>query len=69
MSEPVRRSYSLEEFRQAALDFMTHEYGLPEKTDAGAREAWYERLGLLTVFATRLFKHPPDQPGERHGNR
>lgn len=52
---PVRRAYSLEELRGAALSFMQDEMGRPEKDDKAARDEWYERLGVLVCFSVYLF--------------
>lgn len=61
MTEPVRKSYSLDELRWAALNYMRLEYGLPPKDDQEKRDRWHERLGLLTVFATALWERSPEQ--------
>lgn len=64
MSEPVRKSYSLDELRWSALNYMRLEYGLPAKDDQEARDRWHERLGLLTVFVATLWELPPEQHGD-----
>ncbi len=56
MNEPVRRSWSLEELRTAAVDYMREDFGLPPKDDAEARDRWHERLGLLSAFAHSLWE-------------
>lgn len=67
MTEPVRKSYSLDELRTAALVFMQEEYGRYERGDEEARDRWYERLGMLGIFATWLFERFPDN-GSGDGN-
>lgn len=56
MSEPVQRSWSLDELRAAAVSYMREDFGLPQKDDAEARDRWHERLGLLSAFAHYLWE-------------
>lgn len=55
MSEPVRKAWSQEELREAALEFMRVDFGLPERGDQEARARWYERVGLIVSFTTWMW--------------
>jgi len=59
MTEPVHKWISLDDLRSAALNYMRVQHGLPPKDDQEARDAWHQKLGLLTVFVTELWDNWP----------
>nr|WP_294525651.1 hypothetical protein [uncultured Rhodopila sp.] len=55
MTDPVRQQWSEEELREAAMEFMRVDFGLPPRDDQEARARWYERLGLIVSFTSWLW--------------
>lgn len=55
MSEPVRKQWSEDELRMAAMEFMRCDFGLPERRDQEARARYYERLGLIVSFTAWMW--------------
>jgi hypothetical protein len=67
MNEPVRKPWSEDELREAAMEFMRVDFGLPEKDDQEARGRYYERLGLLICFVAYMWDTYTPRGGEKHG--
>jgi hypothetical protein len=57
-SEPVRRSWSQDELRDAALDWMRKNYSDLLKSDP---DKYHIRLGVLVDFVTDLMQNEKDQ--------
>jgi hypothetical protein len=65
MTEPVCKLWSEDSLREAAMEFMRVDFGLPDKNDREARDRWYERLGLLVTFAVWLWDTHDESRNER----
>ena len=66
MNDPVQKWWSEEQLKDAAMEYMRVDFGLPEKDDKAARAEWFERLGILVMFAQWLWdchtpRHDPPQ--------
>jgi hypothetical protein len=56
MDDPVRRSYSREEMRDASEKWMIEQYGSPKEMKDNEKARWHERCGMLNHF---IFDHFP----------
>jgi hypothetical protein len=57
MTEPLRHAYSLDDLKANARNYMVTMFGKP--AECADRDAWYQRLGLLTDFVETMWHEMP----------
>jgi hypothetical protein len=56
MSEPLTKSWTEDQLREAAMEFMRCDFDKPK--DEESRNRYYERLGLLISYTAWLWDVP-----------